>query len=161
MILYDDKMLLLLNVNVSNYIICNIHLRPRYYKHKPECIWIRILIFVIVFFLHEWSFRSDETNESADRETASFLNCSPQCLFAVHHGNSLVYAFAEVSIEQWRKTFFYFVCKFLPSQSKKHVFFFLNGCICRFESVWLMPITPMIMSWCLSWSIRFFGIIMK
>ena len=100
MILYDDKMLLLLNVNVSNYIICNIHLRPRYYKHKPECIWIRILIFVIVFFLHEWSFRSDETNESADRETASFLNCSPQCLFAVHHGNSLVYAFAEVSIEQ-------------------------------------------------------------
>ena len=24
------------------------------------------------FFLHEWSFRSHETNESADRETASF-----------------------------------------------------------------------------------------
>ena len=97
MILYNDKMLLLLNVNVSNYIICNIHLRPRYYNHKSECIWIRILIFVIVFLWHEWSFRSHETNESADRETASFLNCSLQWLFAVHHGNSLIYAFAEVS----------------------------------------------------------------
>ena len=97
MILYNDKMLLLLNVNVSNYIICNIHLRPRYYKHKSQHIWIRILIFITVFFLHEWSFRSHETNESADRETASFLNCSPQWLFAVHHGNSLIYAFAEVS----------------------------------------------------------------
>ena len=97
MILYNDKMLLLLNVNVSNYIICNIHLRPRYYKHKSQHIWIRILIFITVFFLHEWSFRSHETNESADRETASFWNCSPQWLFAVHHGNSLIYAFAEVS----------------------------------------------------------------
>ena len=123
MILYDDKMLLLLNVNVSNYIICNIHLRPRYYKHKSECIWIRILIFVIVFFYMNGVSVHMKTNESADRETASFLNCSPQCLFAVHHGNSLVYAFAEVSIEQWRKTFFYFVCKFLPSQSNRHVFF--------------------------------------
>ena len=97
MILYNDKMLLSLNVNVSNYIICNIHLRPRYYKHKSQHIWIRILIFITVFFLHEWSFRSHETNESADRETASFWNCSPQWFFAVHHGNSLIYAFAEVS----------------------------------------------------------------
>ena len=90
MILYNDKMLLLLNVNVSNYIIWNIHLRPRW--HKSEYIWIRILIIIIV-----WSFRLHETNESADRETASFWNCSPQWLFAVHHGNSLIYAFAEVS----------------------------------------------------------------
>ena len=49
------------------------------------------------FFFTWWSYRSHETNESADRETASFWNCSPQWLFAVHHGNSLVYAFAEVS----------------------------------------------------------------
>ena len=41
-----------------------------------------------------------KTNESADHETASFWSCFPQCLFAVHHGNSLVYAFTEVSIKQ-------------------------------------------------------------
>ena len=33
-------------------------------------------------------------------EAASFLNCFSQCLFVVHSGNSLVYAFAEISIEQ-------------------------------------------------------------
>ena len=155
MILYDDKMLLLLNVNVSNYIICNIHLRPRYYKHKSEYIWIRILIFVIVFFLHEWSFRSHETNESADCETAYFWNCSPKWLFAVHHGNSLVYAFAEVSIEQTmtQDSFNILYANFCPHKATNR--FVLNRCLCRFESVWLMPISPMIMSWCLSWSIRF------
>ena len=134
MILYNDKMLLLLNVNVSNYIICNIHLRPRYYKHKSQHIWIRILI------LHEWSFRSHETNESADRETASFLNCFPKWLFAVHHGNSLVYAFAEVSIEQTMKqdSFNILYANFCPHKATNR--FVLKRCLCRFESVWLMPI---------------------
>ena len=35
MILYNDKMLLLLNFNVSNYIICNIHLRVVVMQRKP------------------------------------------------------------------------------------------------------------------------------
>ena len=143
-------MLLLLNVNVSNYIICNIYLRPRW--HKSEYIWIRILNIIIV-----WSFRLHETNESADRETASFWNCSPQCLFAVHHGNSLVYAFAEVSIEQTmtQDSFNILYSNFCPHKATNR--FVLNRCLCRFESVWLMPISPMIMSWCLSWSILFWN----
>ena len=96
-----------------------------------------------------------ETNESADCETASFWNCPPKCLFAVHHGNSLVYAFAEVSVELTMKqdSFYILYANFCPHKATNR--FVLNRCLCRFESVWLMPISPMIMSWCLSWSICF------
>ena len=57
-----------------------------------------------------------------------FLNCSPQCLFAVHHGNSLVYAFTEVSIEQTMKqdNFYILYAKFLSIPSNKQVCAGLN-----------------------------------
>ena len=57
MVLYNDKILLLLTPLTQIGIYLNPHIN---------------FLSSFFFFLHEWSFRSDETNESADRETASF-----------------------------------------------------------------------------------------
>ena len=59
----------------------------------------------------------------------------------LHHGNSLVYAFAEVSIEQTMKQdiFNNLYANFCPHKTTNR--FVLNRCVCRFESVWLMPIS--------------------
>ena len=97
------------------------------------------------FFLHEWTFRSHETNESAHLNRIFFKLLS-QCLFVVHYGNSLVYAFAELSIEQsnTQNIFYILYANFCPHQASNR--FVLNRCVCRFESVWLMSISPVIMS---------------
>ena len=104
MILYDDKMLLLLNVNVSNYIICNIHLRPRYYKHKSKYIWIHILIFVIVFFFTWMEFPFTWNQWIRWLRNRIFLKLPNDCLQCIMEIAEFIPLPRFLSNKQWRKT---------------------------------------------------------